>query len=151
MTFPAARIGDQTVTGDTIIGPGVPNVLIGGLPAACVGDMVYGPVINYAPGIISTGGFTVLIGGRPAARVTSMVNGLTIGPLGVPVPVATTVIRGQPNVLIGDMGAAGVAPPPAVQARLDAMNEAGNMKQRKGESKEDFEKRKKKTKESLNS
>jgi hypothetical protein len=31
------------------------------------------------------------------------------------------------------------------------MNEAGNMKQRKGESKEDFEKRKKKTKESLNS
>lgn len=101
MTFPAARLGDQTVTGDTIIGVGVPNVLIGGLPAACVGDMVFGPVINCAPGIIATGAVTVLISGRPAARVTSMVNGLTLSPVGAPVPVATTIARGQPNVLIG--------------------------------------------------
>ncbi|NEQ20295.1 MAG: PAAR domain-containing protein, partial [Microcoleus sp. SIO2G3] len=117
MSFPAARVGDLTVTGDAVLPPGVPNVLIGGLPAACVGDKVYGPVINYAPGIIATGGFTVLIGGRPAARVTSMVNGLSIGPLGVPVPVATTIAKGQPNVLIGDMGVA-VPPPPEVQAQL---------------------------------
>ena len=122
MSFPAARVGDVTVTGDVILPPGVPTVLIGGLPAACVGDKVSGLVINYAPGIIATGGFTVLIGGRPAARVTSMVNGLTIGPLGVPVPVATTILKGQPNVLIGDMGVA-VPPPPEVQAQLKAMDE----------------------------
>ncbi|MGV0028542.1 hypothetical protein [Phormidesmis priestleyi] len=42
--FPAARITDLTVTGDAILPPGVPTVLIGGLPAACVGDQVMGPV-----------------------------------------------------------------------------------------------------------
>ncbi|MGV0028541.1 hypothetical protein [Phormidesmis priestleyi] len=53
---------------------------------------------------MTIGSFTVLISGRPAARVTSVVTGNTIGPLGVPIPVATTVIKGQPNVLIGDAG-----------------------------------------------
>ena len=101
MSFPAARVMDQTATGDNILPPGVLNVLIGGMPAACVGDMVYGPLINYAPGVITTGGFTVLIAGRPAARLTSMVTGATIGPLGVPIPVSTTIMKGQPNVLIG--------------------------------------------------
>lgn len=134
MSFPAARVGDVTVKGDAILPPGVPNVLIGGLPAACVGDKVYGLEINYAPGIITTGGFTVLIGGRPAARVTSMVNGLTIGPLGVPVPVATTIVKGQPNVLIGDMGVA-VPPPPEVQAQLKAMDEEVKRKEAELEKK----------------
>lgn len=135
--FPAARITDVTATGDMVLPPGVPNVLIGGLPAACVGDMVYGPVINYAPGVIVTGAFTVLIAGRPAARVTSMVQGLTIGPLGVPVPVATTIVKGQPNVLIGDMGATGpMAPPPAVQAQLDAMAKEVEQKKKEQEEKE---------------
>ncbi len=133
MSFPAARVGDLTATEDAVLPPGVPNVLIGGLPAACVGDTVYRPVINYAPGIITTGGFTVLIGGRPAARVTSMVNGLSIGPLGVPVPVATTIVKGQPNVLIGDMGVA-VPPPPEVQAQLKAMDE--EVKRKKAELEE---------------
>jgi uncharacterized Zn-binding protein involved in type VI secretion len=135
--FPAARVTDSTVTGDLVLPPGVPNVLIGGLPAACVGDMVAGPVINYAPGVIVTGAFTVLIGGRPAARVTSVVNGLTIGPLGVPVPVATTIIKGQPNVLIGDMGATGpMTPPPDVQAKLDAMSKEVEKKKKEQEEKE---------------
>jgi uncharacterized Zn-binding protein involved in type VI secretion len=99
--FPAARVTDLTVTGDAVLPPGVPTVLIGGLPAACVGDQVMGPVINYAPGVITIGSFTVLISGRPAARVTSVVTGNTIGPFGAPIPVATTIIKGQPNVLIG--------------------------------------------------
>ena len=102
MSFPAARVADQTVTGDNILPPGVPNVLIGGMPAACVGDMVRGPLINHVSGgVITTGGFTVLIAGRPAARITSTVIGATIGPFGVPIPVSTTVMKGQPNVLIG--------------------------------------------------
>ena len=101
MTFPAARITDQTATGDLILPPGEPKVLIGGLPAARVGDKVYGPVINASPGTISTGSFTVLIGGKPAARITSTVaGGTTTTPAG-PIPVASVVMKGQPNVLIG--------------------------------------------------
>ena len=93
--FPAARVGDTTATGDVITGPGVALVLIGGLPAAVVGDLVSGGVLT---GSITMGSMTVLIGGRPAARVTSVVNGAN-NQTGV--PVATTVIKGAPNVLIG--------------------------------------------------
>lgn len=93
--FPAARISDLTATGDTITGPGIPNVLIGGLPASVVGDLVAGPVV--VSGAIVTGAFTVLISGRPAARITSQVAGATA--LGT--PVTTVVAKGAPNVLIG--------------------------------------------------
>ncbi|RNI33815.1 type VI secretion protein [Hanamia caeni] len=51
--------------GGPISGPCVPTVLIGGLPAAVVGDMLacVGP-----PDVIAKGSVTVLIGGKPAAR-----------------------------------------------------------------------------------
>ena len=73
---PAARITDLHTcpmmngpvphVGGPIIGPGMPTVLIGGLPAAIVGDMAtcVGP-----PDTIVKGSATVLIGGRPAARM----------------------------------------------------------------------------------
>ncbi len=93
--FPAARLTDITVTGDPITAIGVPNVLIGGMPAACVGDFVVWSVVT---GNIMMGSSTVLIGGRPAARVTSMVTGVnTVSG----VPITTTVAMGAPNVLIG--------------------------------------------------
>jgi uncharacterized Zn-binding protein involved in type VI secretion len=95
MGFPAARVGDTTVTGDAITGPGVPTVLIGGLPAAVVGDLVAG---NACTGAITMGSPTVLIGGRPAARVTSQVTG--VNPY-TGVPVTTVVGMGAPTVLIG--------------------------------------------------
>ncbi|MFT5890108.1 MAG: putative Zn-binding protein involved in type VI secretion [Dokdonia sp.] len=52
--------------GGPIIGPGQPNVLIAGLPAARVGDMLMcvGP-----PDSIVKGSSTVKIGGMPAARL----------------------------------------------------------------------------------
>lgn len=100
MTFPAARVSDQTATGDTLLPPGMPTVLIGGLPAATVGGQAMGPVLNAGPGNIVLGSFTVFISGQPAARVTSLVVGQTATPAG-PIPVATTIVRGQPNVLIG--------------------------------------------------
>jgi uncharacterized Zn-binding protein involved in type VI secretion len=52
--------------GGPIVGPGCPTVLIGGLPAAVVGDtaVCVGP-----PDSILQGSATVTIGGRPAARV----------------------------------------------------------------------------------
>ena len=38
----AARVSDLSVHGGTIVGPGVPTVLIGGMPAAVLGDMQIG-------------------------------------------------------------------------------------------------------------
>ncbi len=51
--------------GGPIVGPGVPTVLIGGLPASVVGDLCtcVGP-----PDSVVMGSTTVFIGGRPAAR-----------------------------------------------------------------------------------
>lgn len=94
MPFPAARVGDTTATGDTITGPGVATVLIGGMPAAVMGDLVAG---NACTGAITVGSPTVLIGGRPAARVTSQVTG--VNPYSG-VPVTTVVGVGAPTVLI---------------------------------------------------
>jgi uncharacterized Zn-binding protein involved in type VI secretion len=76
---PAARLTDMHVcpmvtgivphVGGPITAPGAPTVLIGGLPAARVGDLVtcVGP-----PDTIALGSFTVLIGGQPAARMGDM-------------------------------------------------------------------------------
>jgi len=52
--------------GGPVLGPGVPTVLIGNLPAAIVGDMLFcvGP-----PDSIVMGSATVLIAGMPAARM----------------------------------------------------------------------------------
>ncbi len=80
MGQPAARVGDQTAHGGVITGPGCPTVLIGGKPAAVVGDMHTCPMASPPPpppapptphvgGPITKGSTTVLIGGRPAARV----------------------------------------------------------------------------------
>lgn len=95
MPFPAARMGDSTASGDTVTGPGVPNVLIAGQPAAVVGDVVAG---NACSGAITMGSPTVLIGGRPAAHMTSQVTG--VNPYSG-VPVTTAVASGAPTVLIG--------------------------------------------------
>jgi uncharacterized Zn-binding protein involved in type VI secretion len=51
--------------GGPVTGPGVPTVLIGGMPAATIGDLC---VCVGPPDSIAMGSFTVLIGGMPAAR-----------------------------------------------------------------------------------
>jgi uncharacterized Zn-binding protein involved in type VI secretion len=52
--------------GGPILPPGMPTVLIGGMPAARVGDMCtcVGP-----PDVIAMGSPKVMIGGMPAARM----------------------------------------------------------------------------------
>lgn len=52
--------------GGPVVGPGVPTVLIGSIPAAVMGDacICVGP-----PDTIVKGSATVMIGGKPAARV----------------------------------------------------------------------------------
>ncbi|MEI9921437.1 MAG: PAAR domain-containing protein [Bacteroidota bacterium] len=77
MAQPAARIGDMHVcpmigppsvphVGGSCIGPGAPTVLIGGMPAAVIGDNA---VCTGPPDMIIAGSATVLIGGKPAARM----------------------------------------------------------------------------------
>lgn len=69
--------------GGPIIGPGQPNVLIGGLPAAKVGDML---VCVGPPDAIVKGSATVLIGGMPAARMgdqTAHGGSIVLGALNV--------------------------------------------------------------------
>lgn len=80
MPQPAARTGDMhqcsmvdPVTGIPHVGgpilpPGYPAVLIGGMPAACVGDPA---TCVGVPDAIVSGAFTVLVGGRPAAMMGS--------------------------------------------------------------------------------
>ncbi|UII30613.1 PAAR domain-containing protein [Fulvivirga ulvae] len=73
---PAARLTDMhtcpMVTGTVphvggpISGPGAPTVLIGGMPAAVVGDMA---TCTGPPDTIAKGSGTVMIGGKPAARM----------------------------------------------------------------------------------
>ena len=70
----AARVGDVTNHGGAIAGPGVPTVLIGGQPAAVVGDSHVCPLppVSHQPtaSVFPAGSATVLISGRPALRVT---------------------------------------------------------------------------------
>ena len=71
---PAVKVGDTSTHGGTVVGPGVATVLIGGMPAAVVGDMhicslppnVHQPTGSPFP----SGSGTVMIGGRPALRTT---------------------------------------------------------------------------------
>ena len=99
----AARLGDTTAHGGTIV-VGCSTVLIGGKPAARVGDMHTCPMLNptnpttpHTGGPIVMGSPTVIIGGMPAARVGDMAT--CSGP-------PDTIVLGCPTVLIG-AGAAG--------------------------------------------
>ncbi|QDA61595.1 PAAR domain-containing protein [Hymenobacter jejuensis] len=87
--LPAARVTDMISSPATsgvptpIIPPGAPTVLIGGLPAARVGD-------TCGVDAIVKGSLTVMIGGLPAARFGDLTGsgGAVLGP-------------GMPTVLIG--------------------------------------------------
>jgi uncharacterized Zn-binding protein involved in type VI secretion len=93
---PASRLTDMHVcpmvtgvvphVGGPIMPPCCPTVLIGGLPAARVGDLCFcvGP-----PDVIALGSFTVFIGGQMAARIGDItVHG------GV-------IVVGLPTVIVG--------------------------------------------------
>jgi uncharacterized Zn-binding protein involved in type VI secretion len=89
----AARVLDATSHPGVITGPGAPNVLIGGQPAARVGDLhvcaMPPPAGPHPPAPILTGSATVLVGGFPAARV------------GDSTACSATIVSGCPNVFIG--------------------------------------------------
>lgn len=97
--LPAARMGDMTCHGGTIV-MGCPTVLIGKKPAARITDMHVCPMVTPGvPPIPHVGGPimgpcapTVLIGKLPAARVTDMA--MCVGP-------PDTIVMGEFTVLIG--------------------------------------------------
>ena len=107
MGKPAARIGDMHVcpmvtpgvppiphVGGPVTGPGCPTVLIGGMPAAVMGDMC---VCTGPPDTIILGSTGVMIGGKPAARMGDQcVHG-------------GTIVLGCPTVLIGEVGSGGAS------------------------------------------
>jgi uncharacterized Zn-binding protein involved in type VI secretion len=96
MGMPASRVGDMHVcpmltvlvphVGGPVLPPGAPTVLIGGMPAARMGDLCtcVGP-----PAPIVLGSFTVLIAGMPAARLGDMTGH------------GGALVLGLPTVLIG--------------------------------------------------
>jgi uncharacterized Zn-binding protein involved in type VI secretion len=95
---PAARQGDPTAHGG-VIAAGCPTVLIGGQPAARLGDMHTCPMatpgtppVPHVGGPITMGSATVLIGGQPAARQGDMAT--CTGP-------PDSIAAGCPTVLIG--------------------------------------------------
>ena len=104
MPAPAARVGDSTAHGGVISGPGCPTVLIGGMPAARMGDMHTCPMSDPMPppappkphvgGPIAKGSLTVLIGGQPAARVGDMATCASPAPDSVVVGCFTVLIGG---------------------------------------------------------
>ena len=105
MGKPAARVGDSTAHGGVISGPGCPTVLIGGMPAATMGDMHVcsmvtpgTPPIPHVGGPITLGSTGVFIGGKPAARM---------GDIAVCVGPPSSIILGCMTVLIGEAGGGG--------------------------------------------
>jgi len=99
MGQPAARLTDMHTcpmqtpgvppiphVGGPITGPGRPTVLLGGMPASVVGDLL---VCVGPPDTVAAGSSTVLIGGAPAARMgDSTAHG-------------GSIVLGAPNVLLG--------------------------------------------------
>lgn len=92
MPTPIATIANLTATGDAIIGPGAITTLVKGLPVACLGDAVAGPLCVSGVITMSTA-ITKLAKGRPIANLGSLVTG--VSPLGIPVATAVMVC---PNV-----------------------------------------------------
>lgn len=92
MPTSSATLVNLTATGDAVTGPGMPTNLVNGLPQACMGDLVAGPVCTGA--ITATTAVNILTKGRPSANLGSVVTG--VNPItGIPVATALAVC---PNI-----------------------------------------------------
>jgi uncharacterized Zn-binding protein involved in type VI secretion len=86
----AARVTDPAGHPGNIAPPGVPTVLIAGMPAATVNSLVGCAAPSHAGAMIAPPGCpTVLIGGLPAARMGDVTT------CGAP------IMAGATNVMIG--------------------------------------------------
>jgi uncharacterized Zn-binding protein involved in type VI secretion len=84
----AARVGDVSTHGGIVIGPGVPTVLIAGMPAAVAGDLHTCPLppVAHQPTVspFPAGSTKVLIAGRPALRTIDLCGCGAMAALGAP-------------------------------------------------------------------
>src|SRR5213083_2973295 len=98
---PAARLTDMHMcpmvtpgvppiphVGGPLVGPGAPTVMIGGMPAATMGDIA---VCVGPPSTIILGSMGVMVGGKPAARMGDMTAH------------GGTITLGLPTLMIGEM------------------------------------------------
>ncbi len=132
MGKPGARIGDHHVCPMVDPGPkphvggpvvqGNPTVMVGGMPAATLGDQC---VCCGPPDAIAQGEPTVMIGGKPAATMgSSTAHG-------------GTIVAGCPTVLIGSSGGGGgggatVTKKPKSQKNKKPKNQKSKHKTKKG-------------------
>lgn len=88
MPTPIATIANLTATGDVIVGPGGITSIVKGLPVACMGDAVAGPMCT---GVITmTTAVNKICKGRPMANLGAVVTG--VNPMtGIPVATAVAV------------------------------------------------------------
>lgn len=93
MPTPVATIVNMTATGDVIIGPGGFTTMVKGLPVACMGDMVVGPMCLGGV-IMMTTALNKLAKGRPIANMGSPVMGM-MPPLMTPIVTAVMIC---PNI-----------------------------------------------------
>ncbi|GEM_PF-728722 len=122
MGNPAARLGDMHTcpmvtgmvphVGGPVSGPGVPTVLIGGMPAAVAGDMC---VCAGPPDVIAKGSSGVMIGGKPAAR------------MGDQTAHGGVIVIGCPTVLIGEVGSATMTSSPCEDSKVADMSHIEKM------------------------
>lgn len=125
MGQPAARIGDMCAHGGTLV-VGCPTVLIGGMPAARLGDMHVCPMVTpagpapipHVGGPVLKGSTGVLIGGMPAARMGDLA--LCTGPPDSIVLGCMTVLIGETMAGGGGGGGAGAGAPASVAAQASA-------------------------------
>lgn len=109
MGKPGVRLTDMTAHGGTIIGPGVPTVMTGKMPAATILDqhvcpMVTG-VVPHVGGPATLASTGVFIGKKPAGRVGDL--HVCVGPPSMPVMGCFTVLIGEAGG--GGGGGAGAA------------------------------------------
>lgn len=104
MGLPAARIGDMTVHGGSIVA-GEPTVMIGNKPAARVMDFHACPMqtpavvpIPHVGGPIIMGAWTTLVGFMPQSRISDMA--ICFGP-------PDMIAQGEYTVLVGMVGGMG--------------------------------------------
>ena len=88
----------------TIIGPGAPTVMIGGKPAALMGDSttpcMLGGCVPGGPGMLSQGSATIMIAKKPAVRANDMTtHSSCVAP--IPAPTGKVMPPGCLSVMIG--------------------------------------------------
>jgi uncharacterized Zn-binding protein involved in type VI secretion len=133
--MPAARMGDNTMHGSTLMGACSTDVIIGNMPAWRITDQHNCTIPNAPPpacdGAPHGPGMTTP--GPPSGTGMTMINNKLAARVGdivmephalVPLPVANPIVKGETTVLIGQ--GAGVPSPPSLPDCAKKASSAGS-------------------------